>query len=858
MSLEEDLATWIASRPVWQQVAAMRLCRGESFDEAAIAAIADSLIAGEATDVVHLTKEDIPGASVAAGVKLVALKDLAGINALAADQELTFGSTGITVIYGHNASGKSGYARLLKNAVGARVRDDVLGDVFAAGDTKEQHAVVKYVDGINPEGQEWTWSASPNVELQQIHFYDEACGNAYLSTNSQITYQPSALVLLDRLVAVCDAVRAVLEQRMRDSDLSKSALPSVPADTAAARFLTGLKAATSSEEIDAQCEAPTDAIETLSTLLSEEARLKTSEPAKEQNRLRALAGNLEAIGKYCDRVAESLSPQGLEALTKVRTDALELRAAASVASSQSFDSEPVPGVGTATWRALWEAARAYSEAEAFHDHPFPVADAGSRCVLCQQELSVDAAQRLQRFQAFMSDRTERDAAKAEQELESSQQAIRSLAKPLRDGTTATAQIRISEPSLADELDSWIADAEKTCESVVNWLAGTGDLDVTGLEASPGSMLAERAKQLNENAAAIDTASFTESLRAATARTAELQGVVTLSGCKNVIIEEVDRLQEIAKIKSAKKLTDTGAITKKSSDLTRIHVTRSVRDRFTRESEKLRLRHITLDDTSGVKGRLLHRPALLGPVAPVEVTKVLSEGEQTALGLAGFFTEIVFDSTKSAVVLDDPVTSLDHERRSLVARRLVELAADRQVIVFTHEVTFVGDLLRHANEAHVPVTARSIQRKGHTPGICVDDYPWKAKDVGTRISDLVNDLANIKRECGNWNQDMYEERCALWAGKLSETWERAVNLEIVYEVVDRGTSEVRPKKFRILSAITEQDNEEFQAGYGRCSQWARRHDKDPEINFVAPDPVDMEGELGRFRQWHKRIRAYRNG
>jgi len=74
-----------------------------------------------------------------------------------------------------------------------------------------------------------------------------------------------------------------------------------------------------------------------------------------------------------------------------------------------------------------------------------------------------------------------------------------------------------------------------------------------------------------------------------------------------------------------------------------------------------------------KGRLLHRPALLGAARSAAVNKVLSEGEQTALGLSGFLTEVVFDGTRSAVVLDDPVTSLDHERRSLVARRLVELA-----------------------------------------------------------------------------------------------------------------------------------------------------------------------------------------
>ena len=42
---------------------------------------------------------------------------------------------------------------------------------------------------------------------------------------------------------------------------------------------------------------------------------------------------------------------------------------------------------------------------------------------------------------------------------------------------------------------------------------------------------------------------------------------------------------------------------------------------------------------------------------VDIDHVLSEGEQTALGLAGLLTEVEYDESKSAVALDDPVSSL---------------------------------------------------------------------------------------------------------------------------------------------------------------------------------------------------------
>ena len=40
-------------------------------------------------------------------------------------------------------------------------------------------------------------------------------------------------------------------------------------------------------------------------------------------------------------------------------------------------------------------------------------------------------------------------------------------------------------------------------------------------------------------------------------------------------------------------------------------------------------------------------------------------------------------------------------------------------------------------------------------------------------------------------------------------------------------------FRLFASITDQDDKEFQESYGHASRWARRHDKSPELNYVAP-------------------------
>jgi len=268
--------------------------------------------------------------------------------------------------------------------------------------------------------------------------------------------------------------------------------------------------------------------------------------------------------------------------------------------------------------------------------------------------------------------------------------------------------------------------------------------------------------------------------------------------------------------------------------------------------------VVLGDKGGDKGKLRHKPTLSGAAVGRTPTDVLSEGEQTALGLAGLFTEVQFDDTKSAVVFDDPITSLDHGRRERAARRIVEIASDRQVIVFTHDLTFLGDLARAADENSLGLTERSIVRTGSSePGKVLDVHPWKAKDAKKRLNDLGVGLANLKKQQSSMTAEEYERATSDWAGQLSETWERTVRNDVVYKVVDRGSSEVRPRMMKMLAKITPDDDKDFQAGYSECSKWARRHDKSEEINFTPPSIGEMQAELDRAAAWQKRISSYGN-
>ena len=74
---------------------------------------------------------------------------------------------------------------------------------------------------------------------------------------------------------------------------------------------------------------------------------------------------------------------------------------------------------------------------------------------------------------------------------------------------------------------------------------------------------------------------------------------------------------------------------------------------------------------------------------------MSEGEQKAIALAEFLTELQLDNILSPVIFDDPVNSLDHNIIDEFARRLITLSTQRQVIVFTHSILLYNSFIQQS-------------------------------------------------------------------------------------------------------------------------------------------------------------------
>jgi len=156
----------------------------------------------------------------------------------------------------------------------------------------------------------------------------------------------------------------------------------------------------------------------------------------------------------------------------------------------------------------------------------------------------------------------------------------------------------------------------------------------------------------------------------------------LSHQREIVVEKVELLEERQGTTSCIDGLDTTAITRKSIKLRNKYLTQRFKYIINEEQIALRANMTPQVTAKAIKGALIYRTDV---AKGHKNSQIISEGEHRALALASFLAEARSISDDTPIVIDDPVSSLDQARRMPVAKRIVQEARRRQVIVFTHDV-----------------------------------------------------------------------------------------------------------------------------------------------------------------------------
>lgn len=866
MALIDEILKWSEEKlPPWQRDAARRLFQQEtglSVDDYGelytLLKAAHGLpnpwgLTPEPLKAIHLPSV----LKVGEKVVLHALRDLVHVNRIAPKQKLNFAPLGMTVIYGGNGSGKSGYVRVMKRA--CRARDQAEKVHPDAHDPTALNRVPAAIFDIEMGGTSkpvnWAFNSNSPDELAAISVFDSHCARAYLTTEQDVAFLPYGLDVVENLAnKVLPELTRRLNEEISTISVDRQPFQHLVGETEVGRLIATLSEKTTPAKVKALGEL--SEIET--TLIKElDAALAESDPKKKANEHRLSAGRFKSLAERIETVLSWVGDPAIDKLKKITDESVtanqaEKQAAEGLQSGESL----LPGTGEEVWKALFSAARKFSTEVAYPEHEFPHATKDAQCPLCQQPLN-DAGERLIRFEKYIQDDVAKSSAAQRQKLETAKIKIE----------RANLSIGLEE-SLADELTQLddeivsIANAyEKKIEARRIWMLQNLNSYIweaaPALGESPHKRLRKLAAHQFKTARIYARAVDEVKKKSLVDKREELRARLNLSACLNAVLDLIDRLKMRQALKSCEQHLKTRPISDKSKEFASGAVTVALKSALDEEFKSLGIGHIRtkLKDRND-KGKIKHQLLLDLPTTN-KLEQILSEGEQRAIALGSFLAELKLANHACGIVFDDPVSSLDHMRRGKVAKRLAEESKQRQVLIFTHDVVFVQQLRDECDKLNVQPLFCSLEASGGFYGNVSEGLPWAHKSYGERI-DLL-EKAQKKFENMPWPDDPPENLASEMIRQYSflrATIERVAQDFVLGGTVQRFKDYIDVKKLRMVVGLQESEVEEILRINQRCHDLVEAHDPSSAKDEPPPTPDELKQDVADLRNLIQIITARR--
>jgi energy-coupling factor transporter ATP-binding protein EcfA2 len=655
-------------------------------------------------------------------VRLDSVKVGDGVNALKPGTEIIF-ATGVTVIFGENGSGKSGFVRVLKRAAGVRTAEDILPNVRA---DKRPTPSGSFTATVGVTVQTIAWENEFGIApLNRVSIFDARGARLHVEDDLTYVYTPGELTLFPLVQNAVERLRAVFDATITARTPGPNSILT-SFDRACSMYSTieTLGAATDLEEIRKYAILPENADATIESLTIEVDALKSSNIQNDLRRARDRAAIVKTL-KTVVETAKAFDVATYDSYVLALNQAAKRR---DDAGNKAFEGLGIPGVLSQEWRQFIQAGEEYLEKSA--SETYPTTD--DSCAYCQQSLTAKAANLIKKYRDFSSD-------EIKTALDIAQQQLRDYVAPVvaLNVDAVQQQLKGETNGTQDVLDPIAPAIEQTkklnvavaARSTIDWQ------DTVPLIAAE-TILADEETRLSSLITGFQTsvAERQAALRIRQTELTELQGKKTASIFLPQIEKRVSDAKWVARATIVKS-NFTGvlrSLTEAAKDASDELLNKNFEKRFDEECKRLRAPNVTLN-FPGRQGQATRRKL----VASYKPNEVLSEGEQKALALADFLAEVTCVPAPSPVVFDDPITSMDYRRIHEVCDRIVALASDHQIIVFTHNIWFAAELLAKADKKNWRYY--DIRLEGSDAGvITAANHPRvdTIAQVSTRIKKLI--------------------------------------------------------------------------------------------------------------------------
>lgn len=626
-----------------------------------------------------------PASEVQIKPRMLSVSNCKNINALVADSHVTF-SPKLTVVYGDNGSGKSGYARLLNSVFHSRGDSKILPNILKP---KDQQGVPEAEFEFDISGVKQSIKLPGDQEnpiFKHFACFDSKTVSVHLEGTNELYVMPDEMNFFNRLAKLIQIVSEKLSE-YKCSNIQQNPLTNKLNGVSSIKTLI--------EAIDEKTDTfklreQIGELETISPKLevAEKAfhEIKALDPSQKLIELNDIQKSLDAFKDTLDDILNSYGELYLSDVRQAIDALINAKEKDKQVGVNSFKTEFLKAVGSDSWKEFIFKMHTLSAEEASAlGRQYP--RTGDHCPLCLQELSGDALKLFEKYFDFLEGKSSKNLGTAEKKISELHSFVAKLRLPSFKPKLYTWLENNQPESLArinDDLASCKIYFDKVRESLENQDAGllpeTVQNTILGEIGKLLAIVEEERKQYNHDA-------YHSDLKSKEATYVELQHCKEVACHYHEIEKFVSNLSWLKKIEEAVGKISTHSITAKQKEIFNEHFNKQYKQKFYKEAKLLDVDFHIEVKAKGAYGKTSRKLDVLN-YSPSEI---LSEGQQKVLALADFLTEVDVCNLNGGIVFDDPVNSLDHERKLKIAERLVLESDKRQVVVFTHDIGFLSDL-----------------------------------------------------------------------------------------------------------------------------------------------------------------------
>jgi len=838
-SLIDFLWEWAVSKGKWSQLLIQKITANQTaLSEADRKEIFDYYM----QDIGFVFEPALPALTLAkpsytdtsTDVVLTKMSDIKGVNRLSEEQVMEF-SPQLTIIYGNNGVGKTGYSRVLKSiGYSFDPNDLILSDVNK--NPQPQSAKIEF--SSNGSAQSYNWNGEKeDSDLNSISIFNSACVNISLSDRRELLVTPQGFYLFK-------LVREELAELSNIHGRTYSNYPNtfnwsdrLHEGTPQKAFLDNLNSQSDEQKLE---ELSLFTKEHETSLVDKGKALKALNKDSLTTRLRTISLILNELSGIIEKIKrnktnltktdwESFVSYSKTLATLEEKTQLGLADLAETHSLDKFDSDE--------FNLFLRSADAYIKLLEKGDYPNNEDDT---CIYCKQEFRDESSRNLvDSYNKILNDSTNAEIEKYKKLKEAIVSKMNLVDENIVFHQPTFGVSDDESPIQPQEIVNLNTKTKLFKEAILNNKADEKIQFDINYDEKIAFLETIQTKYIEEKGSVTESlANLSTREQALIKEISELKDRKLLSEKKEEILTCINNLKARKLLTDNRNLLNTDSLSRKATEAREELIANDFQNRFESELTSFRKQHLGVSLSFFTQRGGSH---VSQKVANHLISDVLSEGEQKTIALCEFLTELQMDGSKSSVVFDDPVNSLDHLIMKDVATRLVKLSRERQVIIFTHNVLFYNsffDLKRKDTNKDLTFKFYKVDIKNSVTGILsAGDAINKLKTYTGKLNHIYNNGSGDRPEV-----DVAAEGYA----HLRTSLELLVSNHIFHDIVGRYRQNIMMTKFpAVRGDMIEKYKADIDAMFDRASGYIYAHSH-PEEQHAPPSIDDLKADFDRFK------------